>query len=92
MTNNILVIGAAGQIGTELVLALRNAYGNDKVIATDLREVPKSELSDGPYEQLDVLDKNALFNLVKKYDVSEVYLLAALLSATAEKNPALGWI
>ncbi|HKL03029.1 MAG TPA: NAD-dependent epimerase/dehydratase family protein, partial [Cryomorphaceae bacterium] len=91
MTNNILVIGAAGQIGTELVLALRNAYGNDKVIATDLREVPKSELSDGPYEQLDVLDKNALFNLVKKYDVSEVYLLAALLSATAEKNPALGW-
>lgn len=91
MTNNILVIGAAGQIGTELVLALRNAYGSDKIIATDLKEKPKEELSDGPYEQLDVLDKKALFDIVKKYDVSEIYLLAALLSATAEKNPALGW-
>ncbi|MCA1762949.1 MAG: NAD-dependent epimerase/dehydratase family protein [Cryomorphaceae bacterium] len=91
MTNNILVIGAAGQIGTELVLALRKAYGNDKIIATDLKDAPKDELAEGPYEQLDVLDKDKLFEVVKKYNVSEIYLLAALLSATAEKNPALGW-
>ncbi len=91
MTNNILVIGAAGQIGTELVLALRKAYGNDKIIATDLKDAPKDELAEGPYERLDVLDKDKLFEVVKKYNVSEIYLLAALLSATAEKNPALGW-
>lgn len=91
MNNSILVIGAAGQIGTELVLSLREAYGVDRIISTDIREIPKQELADGPYEQLNVLDKERLYEVVKKYNVSEVYLLAALLSATAEQNPALGW-
>jgi nucleoside-diphosphate-sugar epimerase len=91
MTNNILVIGAAGQIGTELVLQLRKTYGNDKVVSTDIKEFPKDELADGPYEQLNVLDKERLYEVVTKYNTSEVYLLAALLSATAEQNPALGW-
>lgn len=91
MTNNILVIGAAGQIGTELVLKLRSAYGVDRVVSTDIKEFPKEELADGPYEQLNVLDKDRLFEVVNKYGTTEVYLLAALLSATAEQNPALGW-
>jgi len=91
MTNNILVIGAAGQIGTELVLQLRKIYGTDKVVSTDIKDTPKDELADGPYEQLNVLDKDRLYEVVTKYNTTEVYLLAALLSATAEQNPALGW-
>lgn len=91
MTNNILVIGAAGQIGTELVLQLRKTYGTDKVVSTDIKDKPKDELADGPYEQLNVLDKERLYEVVTKYNTTEVYLLAALLSATAEQNPALGW-
>jgi nucleoside-diphosphate-sugar epimerase len=92
MSDNILVLGAAGQIGTELVIALRNIYGDDRVVSTDLRDYPsKDVLAAGPYEQLNVLDKERLFEVIRKYNISEVYLLAALLSATAEKNPALGW-
>lgn len=89
--SNILVVGAAGQIGTELVLALRGAYGTDCVIASDLSDQPTEVLAAGPYEKIDVLDKNRLFQVIKDYKISEVYHLAALLSATAEKKPALGW-
>ncbi len=91
MSQNILVIGAAGQIGTELVQELRKMYGTDKVVASDLAERPTNALADGPYEQIDVLDAKGLFDIVKKYAIDEVYHLAALLSATAEMKPALGW-
>jgi len=84
----ILVIGSSGQIGTELVKELRVRYGQDRVIATDITIQPGAEQ---PSEQLDVLDKERLFSLIKKYEVSQVYLLAALLSATAERMPLKGW-
>ncbi len=91
MSNKILVIGASGQIGTELVLALRKTHGNDQVIASDIHESVSGELSNGPYEKIDVLDARRLGDVVIKNKTTEVYHLAALLSATAEKNPALGW-
>ncbi|HKL39181.1 MAG TPA: NAD-dependent epimerase/dehydratase family protein [Cryomorphaceae bacterium] len=91
MPSNILVIGAAGQIGTELTLKLREIYGTDRVIATDIRDTPPPALMEGPFERLNILDKEGLFEVVRRNDVQEVYLLAALLSATAEQNPALGW-
>ncbi|TND08675.1 MAG: NAD-dependent epimerase/dehydratase [Bacteroidetes bacterium] len=84
----ILVIGSSGQIGTELVARLREIYGHNRVIASDLRAPAGME---GPFETLDALDKQALFGIVKKHKVTQVYLLAALLSATAEQKPALGW-
>jgi len=91
MQDRILVIGSGGQIGTELVEELRKKYGNDNVVASDLREVSPEMNLHGPYEKLNVLDKERLIEIVKKYQISQVYLLAALLSATAEKSPELGW-
>lgn len=91
MHSNILVIGAAGQIGTELTLKLREIHGTDRVIATDIKDVAPEALMAGPFETLNILDKERLFEVVKQNNVSEIYLLAALLSATAEQNPALGW-
>ncbi|MBI3512266.1 MAG: NAD-dependent epimerase/dehydratase family protein [Bacteroidetes bacterium] len=87
----ILVIGSSGQIGTELVMALRKISGNDNVIAADLKSSSPEVMQSGPFETLDALDKNKLFGIVKKYSVKEIYLLAALLSATAEQNPAFAW-
>lgn len=87
----ILIIGSCGQIGVELTLALRNMYGDSQVIATDIRE-PHPLLRDaGPYQVLDVMDASAVHNLVKKEGITQVYLLAALLSATGEKNPQKAW-
>ncbi|MFT4770243.1 MAG: nucleoside-diphosphate-sugar epimerase [Cryomorphaceae bacterium] len=91
MPSNILVIGAAGQIGTELTLKLREVYGADRVIATDITDSPPEALLAGPFEKLNILDKERLFEVVSQNNVEEIYLLAALLSATAEQNPALGW-
>ncbi|MFZ5552526.1 MAG: NAD-dependent epimerase/dehydratase family protein [Bacteroidota bacterium] len=88
MAERILVIGSRGQIGTELVEALRKMYGNEHVFSSDLKE---RDGHDEPYIQLNVLDKNALYDAVKKNGITQVYLLAALLSATAEKNPAFAW-
>ena len=90
-STNILVVGAAGQIGTELVIALREQYGNDRVIASDLNEKPTDALANGPYEPINVLDKARLYEVVKAYKITDIYQLAALLSATAEQTPALGW-
>lgn len=84
----ILVIGSKGQIGGELVEALRNIYGQENVVSSDIKE---DDNTNGIYERLDVLNKENLFSVIKKHAVNEVYLLAALLSATAEKNPAFGW-
>ncbi len=86
----ILVIGSSGQIGTELVIELRKRHGNDSVVASDVQP-PKADLGGGPFETLDILDKNRLIEVISKYQIKEVYLLAALLSATAEKNPAFAW-
>jgi len=87
----VLVIGAAGQIGTELVMALRQQHGAANVVACDIKTASEEVKRSGPFEQLDVLDRERLFSLVKKYDVSEVYLLAALLSATAEQKMMPAW-
>ncbi|MDF1672639.1 MAG: NAD-dependent epimerase/dehydratase family protein [Vicingaceae bacterium] len=89
MMERILVIGSSGQIGTELVETLRTKYGNENVIASDIRE-PQVQQT-GPFETLDILNKEQLLTIVNKHNVKEVYLLAALLSATAEKNPEFGW-
>lgn len=87
----VLVIGAAGQIGTELVMALRQQHGATNVVACDIKTASDEVKLSGPFEQLDVLDCEKLFALVKKYDASEVYLLAALLSATAEQKIMPAW-
>ena len=84
----ILVLGAGGQVGSELVEKLRAKHGNDKVLATDVREL---ENQSGPSEVLNVLDKEKLHDIVEHYKIEEVYHLVALLSATAEKNPEFGW-
>lgn len=86
-----IVIGACGQIGTELVLALRKLKGNDHVIAADIKEDCPDYLSNGPYVKMDILDSEAVRSYIIKEEIKVVYLLAALLSATAEKNPAFAW-
>lgn len=92
MSDKILVIGSGGQIGSELVENLREIHGVANVIASDIKEIAGTELDKiAPYESLNVLDKNKLFEVVKKNNISQVYLLAALLSATAEKNPMFAW-
>lgn len=90
MTKTI-IIGACGQIGTELTLALRQKYGNDQVIAADLKETCPEILNEGPYVQMDILNKEFVCEYLKNHEITTVYLLAALLSATAEKNPAFAW-
>lgn len=87
----ILVIGSSGQIGTELVMELRSKFGNDNVVASDLKSSAKEVLESGPFDILDVLDKNKLMEVVKKHNVDQVYLLAAMLSATAEQHPMFAW-
>ncbi|WP_121812043.1 NAD-dependent epimerase/dehydratase family protein [Mucilaginibacter kameinonensis] len=87
----ILVTGARGQIGTELVAALRNVYGRKQVIATDLHDAASISESNRPYHQLNVLDKNELENLVITYGVTQIYHLAATLSAKGEEAPLKAW-
>ena len=86
-TERTMVLGSQGQIGTELTTYLRKIYGDDNVIACDVKEIQ----SDFIYEKVDALDGQRILEVVKKHNIKEVYLLAALLSATAEKNPAFGW-
>ena len=86
-----LIIGACGQIGTELVLELRKKWGNDQVTAADVKEECPSVLANGPYVQLDILNRSAVCEFIIDQQIEHVYLLAALLSATAEKNPAFAW-
>lgn len=89
--DKIMVIGSSGQIGTELVAKLRELYGSSNVIASDLREGAPELTQSGPFETLDVMDGARVGEVIKKNGVTQVYLLAALLSATAEKNPKLAW-
>lgn len=88
---NILIIGACGQIGSELTIALRDKYGNDAVIASDIREGSQELMESGPFEILDATDSKAIAHVVEKHNISDVYLMAAMLSAVAEKNPLKAW-
>jgi nucleoside-diphosphate-sugar epimerase len=87
----ILIIGAAGQIGTDLTMQLRKKYGNQNVVATDIREDDGTLSKDGPFEVLDAMDYQGIESIVIKYKITDVYLLAAMLSATAEKFPMRAW-
>ncbi len=89
--DKILVIGASGQIGVELTMALRKIYGNNNVIASDLREENPLLKDTGPYVSLDVMNKEMLHVQVIRQNITQIYLLAAILSATGEKNPGLAW-
>ena len=91
MKERILVIGASGQIGVELTLALRKIYGNSSVVASDLREQNPLLEGTGPYVSLDVMNKEMLHVQVIRQGITQVYHLAAILSATGEKNPGLAW-
>ena len=87
----ILVIGAAGQIGSELVLALRKIYGNSNVFATDLKPGPDEIVNSGPFMILDVMDDKRLIHFVIRHKITQVYHLAAVLSGNAEKLPLQAW-
>ncbi|BDQ11681.1 NAD-dependent epimerase/dehydratase family protein [Sediminibacterium sp. TEGAF015] len=89
--DKILVIGACGQIGVELTLALRKQYGNNNVVASDLREENPLLKGTGPYVSMDVMNKEMLHVQVIRQNITQIYLLAAILSATGEKNPNLAW-
>lgn len=84
----ILVTGANGQIGSVLTQALRDEFGHDQVLATDIR---KPDTEDGPFEMLDILDKNAMQQVIKKYQITQIYHLAAILSAKGESDPQFTW-
>jgi len=91
MIPKILIIGACGQIGSELTLKLREKYGRDQIIASDIREGDSLLMDSGPFEILDATDASALEDVVMHYEIDQVYLMAAMLSATAEKFPMKGW-
>ena len=91
MKKRILIVGACGQIGTELTTRLRRIYAPHKVIASDIREGGPELMSGGPFEILDATDYDALQDVVINYEISEVYMMAAMLSATAEKFPMKAW-
>lgn len=91
MKESVLVIGAKGQIGSELVEELRRIYGDSNVIATDIKMPSEGFLDSGPFYQLDVLDFVKVSEIIRKHNVKQVYLLAALLSATAEQKVKSAW-
>src|ERR1700684_2328427 len=88
-TEKILVIGSNGQIGTELVETLRTIHGNDNVIGSDIKA--PVEISSGPFEIIDVTNEKRIAEVIREHKVTQIYLLAALLSATAEQKIKLGW-
>jgi nucleoside-diphosphate-sugar epimerase len=91
MQTKILIIGACGQIGTELTQKLRTLYGTENVIASDIRKLNNDVVNNGIFEVINALDYNQIEHLIETYQITDVYLMAALLSATAEKNPAFAW-
>ena len=91
MSQTILVLGASGQIGTELIEKLRTVYGSAHVVASDIRNGSPSLMNSGPFEIIDATDKEAILTVVKKYNITQIYLLAAMLSATGEKFPQKAW-
>ncbi|NCU06078.1 MAG: NAD-dependent epimerase/dehydratase family protein [Chitinophagaceae bacterium] len=87
----ILITGAAGQIGTELTIALRKKYGAKNVLATDIKEPKDSPVTDGAFELLDALDAKQMCKYIRDYKINHIYHLSAMLSATAEQYPRKGW-
>ena len=88
--SKVMVTGALGQIGTDLVEELRKKYGNDNILATDIRKIEDNPgVENGPFEILSVIDSDSMDNMVKEYDIQAIYHLAAILSATGEENPEL---
>jgi nucleoside-diphosphate-sugar epimerase len=85
----VLIIGAGGQIGLELTENLSQIYGHENIVPSDLKETDSFQKN--PFEKLDALDKNALFEIVKKHGITQIYHLAAMLSATGEQNPMFAW-
>ncbi|MCU0382947.1 MAG: NAD-dependent epimerase/dehydratase family protein [Cyclobacteriaceae bacterium] len=88
--HKILIIGAGGQLGSELTQGLWQIYGKENVIATDIKD-PQGILAQGNFEILDVLKEKALFEFIKKNEITQIYHLAAVLSATGERNPKFAW-
>ena len=88
---NILIIGAAGQIGSELTLELRKIYGNEHVFATDIKQAGKDIIEGGPFQILDVMDDKRLIHFVIRHKITQIYHLAAVLSGNAEKIPVQAW-
>ncbi len=91
MEERILVIGASGQIGSELVPELRKIYGNENVFASDLKEPPEDVKEQGPWAIIDVLDTKRLVHFVIRHKITQIYHLAAVLSGNAEKIPIQAW-
>lgn len=91
MQKPILILGACGQIGTELTMALRAKHGSESVVASDIREGNDTLMESGPFELLDATNYEAIEDVVMHYEIDEVYLMAAMLSATAEKFPMRAW-
>ena len=91
MDSKILIIGSSGQIGTELVLNLRQIYGNENVIASDIRKGNYEVMESGPFEFLDVTNKSEIQKIIEKHQVKEIYLMVAILSVIAEQNPKMAW-
>jgi nucleoside-diphosphate-sugar epimerase len=87
----ILVIGCAGQIGSELVISLRKLYGSGNVFATDIKQPPQDVLDSGPFQILDVLDEKQLIHFVIRNNITQIYHLAAVLSGNAERIPLQAW-
>lgn len=91
MAHNTLIIGACGQIGSELTLKLRELASSETVIASDIKEGMPELMTSGPFEIIDATNKDQIEFVIKKYDVDTVYLMAAMLSGSAEKNPDMAW-
>ncbi|PKG41385.1 NAD-dependent epimerase/dehydratase family protein [Psychroflexus sp. MES1-P1E] len=91
MSSKILIVGACGQIGSELTLALREIHGNDMVIASDIKRPTSPESNSGPFEIFDATNYSDFENVVKTHQIDKVYMMAAMLSGTAEKFPDKGW-
>lgn len=89
--DKILIIGACGQLGTELTLKLRELKGTENVIASDLLDEPVELLSNGPYEKLNILNKESFHIILEEHNITQVYHLAAILSAKGEQNPHFAW-
>ena len=91
MASKILIIGSSGQIGTELVLRLREIYGNDQVVASDIRKGNYEVMESGPFAFLDVTHKEDIVEVIEQHGIREVYLMVAILSVIAEQNPKKAW-
>ncbi|MEE4197983.1 MAG: NAD-dependent epimerase/dehydratase family protein [Bacteroidales bacterium] len=88
---NILITGASGQIGSDLTVELRKLFGKDHVIASDIKPGTGEIMQGGPFETVDVMDKKRITEVIDRYQITEVYHLAAILSGNAEKNPKWAW-